>query len=315
VIHPRDDAPWAADPPDGGADPERMAALLDGRLRGAERDELLARLADRDDDLALFAEASAIQRALEAEDGAAGVPGVTPLRPASRPARRVNPRWLALAAVLAGVTLLPLAWRASRGGAIREPSQAVALLENPAAGLPAGWDERPWSQTRGGGGPIGPPEARAARVGAYAVDIELAIRAGDVEQRQILAGNAAAVLSAEIGIASKGFQELAASTETDQDVLLSQLEDATNYAAISVDPDMLALGAWAEAARFAAMRQDAGFFRNARTHRTLARAEELVGEQRAAKEALAAVSAAAASDPPNWDALKKAVDDLHRAVT
>ncbi|HLM69081.1 MAG TPA: hypothetical protein VK358_16195, partial [Longimicrobium sp.] len=178
------DPAWSAAPMDG-ADPQRLAALLDERLSGAERDELLARLADSDEDLALFAEAAAVQRELEEEDEAASVPGVLPLRPAARPARGLNRRWLAAAAVVAGLALVPLAWRATQDGAVREPAQAVAMLEDRAGGLPADWDVRPWSGTRGGGDNPA-DDALSVQVGAYVVDLDLAVRARDAGATRML---------------------------------------------------------------------------------------------------------------------------------
>lgn len=324
----RDDAPWGAHPPDAGADPERLAALLDGRLEDAERDRLLARLAADGDDLALYAEAAAIQRALEEEDAAvlapasapphtapppadpAPEPGVVRLR---RPIRGVDRRLALLAAVLAGVTLLPLAWRASRPGAVSSPAQAVAMLESRDGGLPAGSDERPWVRTRGGGDPLA-GRSRAARVGALAVDLELALRAGDVEEGKRLAGEIHVALEDAPAVAGTGFASLAGSPSTDRGELLAELESAMERATGFVDADFVAIGGWAEAARLAVLRGDAAFFRSRRTEGTLARAQSLLAGDDAAASALRAIAAARASDPPDWPALREAVDTLLYAI-
>lgn len=374
----RDDAPWAADPPNAGADPERLAALLDGRVDGAERDALLARLADHDDDLALFAEAAAIQRALEEEDAAtrmtdapvppmvaavddgpgrpadhdndlarfagaaaarharenasAGIghdadthaapavadadepmhdPDVIPIR--RRRPQRVDRRLVQLAAVLAGVTLLPLAWVAGRPGAVSSPSQAVAMLDERDAELLADWTH-PWVR-RGGGSASAEERSTAARVGALAVDLELAIRAGDVEQRQQRVGQIQGQLESTSALAGDGFDALAESTSTDREQLLADLESAMEAATGFLDEDFVALGAWAEAARFAAEGQNAEFFRGTRTARTLAKAETLLGDNEQARAALAQIATARAADPPNWAVLRKAADELLRVIT
>jgi hypothetical protein len=300
-----------------GADPERLAALLDERLSGAERDELLARLADSDEDLALFAEAAAVQRELEEEDEAASVPGVLPLRPPARPARRLDRRWLAAAAVVAGLALVPMAWRATQGGAVREPAQAVAMLGDQAIGLPRGWIDRPaWSGTRGGGeNPA--DDALSVRVGAYMVNLEVAIRAGDVENTRLLSARVASMLR-EANVAgtpaARQFDVLAERAGGDPAELLSLLDEASDAAAGALDGDRYALGAWAEAARIAAARRDAAFFRDARTGRTLDRAQELVGDDEEARAAIAAIRASLEAESILWPELEAELDRLMSAV-
>lgn len=49
-------------------DDERLAALLAGRLLGAERDELLAYLATADEDYEVFANTAGMLREMEQED-------------------------------------------------------------------------------------------------------------------------------------------------------------------------------------------------------------------------------------------------------
>jgi hypothetical protein len=48
-------------------DAERVASLLDGRVRGAARDELLEQLLASDDDYHAFADAAAVLREAEPE--------------------------------------------------------------------------------------------------------------------------------------------------------------------------------------------------------------------------------------------------------
>jgi hypothetical protein len=324
------DPAWSAAPPDGAADPERLAALLDGRLGEADREALLVRLAHEDDDLALFAEAAAIQRELEAEDGRvhdedvedadhprAPEPGVIPLRRPARPARVLDRRWVAAAAMVAGVALVPLAWRASQGGAVREPSHAVAMLENPSAGLPAGWDDdRPWSRTRSRG-EVTTEAGLAVRTGAYMVDIEIAARAGDAERTRSLAQRVALNLteaSTAGTMAAARLNEVADRAGAPAAELLPLVKAAGDAAADAVDPDRYALGAWAEAALLAAARRDAGFFREGRTRRTLESAEALVGDNEEARTALSAIRAALEAESVLWPELDGGLDELMRAV-
>jgi hypothetical protein len=311
------DPAWSAAPPDGAMEPERLAALLDGRLGDAERDALLAQLAVDDEDLALFAEAAAIQRELEEADEVAAVPGVLPLRPAARPARRVDRRWMAAAAVLAGVTLLPLTWRASQGGgAVREPSHAVALLENPSAGLPADFDNRPWSRTRGEGEVV-TEEGRPARVGAYMVNLELAIRAGDADNTRLMAQRIAGLLTdanAAGTYAAHSLDPIIARPNAPAAALLPALEQASDGAADVLGADRYALGAWAEAARLAVARRDAAFFQEGRTRTTLESAGALLGDDEQARNAITTVRRASGSDAPDWAGLKKGTNSLLSAI-
>jgi hypothetical protein len=306
VTEPRN----TAVPPDPGTDWERMALQIEGRLPdGAGYLDGLS-----DEDLAIFADAAAATRELEAEDA-----GVLPLR---RPARRspwLDRRWMAAAAVIAAIALVPLATRGMRGGAVRGPSEAVAMLDQPAAGLPAGYDERPWGTTRGGR-PTGTDEradnARAARLGAYGVDLELAVRARDAEQTRLLVGRIVSELGEVTGGSSVAglFTGVAERAGAPPAELLSDVEEANEAAAGFVDGARYALGAWAEAARFAAMRQDAAFFQSARTRRTLAKAEEVLAEDEQARTALTAIRAASGSDAPDWARLQEAVNELLRAI-
>lgn len=330
MTHRPNDPAWSAAPLDG-ADPERLAALLDERLSGAERDELLARLAASEDDLALFAEAAAIQRELEAEDGRvyagdaedsddgdppAPDPQVLPLRRPARPARGLDRRWMAAAAAIAGLVLLPLAWRASQGGAVGEPAQAVAMLAD-RSGLPAGWDDdRPWSVTRGGSDPVS-DESLSIRLGAYMVDLELSVRARDTANTRLLAQRVSGMLSAAntSGTMAAGrFDELAERAGGLPAELLPVLEDASDAAADAVDGDRFAMGAWVEAARIAAARRDAAFFRDDRTRRTLARAEELAEDNEEAQAALATIRTSLEAESILWPELEGGLDRLMHAM-
>lgn len=318
-------APSAA--PMDGADPARLAALLDGRLSGAERDALLARLADDDEDLAIFAEAAAIQRELEAEDDGDAEdaedtdppvpdPRVIPLRrPEARPARGLDRRWMAAAAVLVGFAITPFAWRAAQGGALPEPRQVVAMMETPSRGLPGGWDTRPWPTSRGGGDGLS-DDARAVRAGAYMVDLELAIRARDAAATRQLVADAQALMQngSMGGMVSSSLAPIAAGAGGDPSELVPQLNEASATAAGLLDGERLALGAWLEAARVAAVHEDAQFFREARSRRTLSRADALVGDNEQARAALAGIRASLDSDPLAWPELGSRLDALMYAV-
>ncbi|HST58231.1 MAG TPA: hypothetical protein VLK84_06085, partial [Longimicrobium sp.] len=92
-------------------DDERLAALLDGRLTGEEREELLAYLSVADEEYQILAGTAAILLAVEEEAEEAMVsPPTRELRPPSRVAkggwRRRSPRWVATVAALTGLIVL-----------------------------------------------------------------------------------------------------------------------------------------------------------------------------------------------------------------
>jgi hypothetical protein len=313
VTQQPNDPPWAAAPPDGELSlHERMAIQIErGQPDGAEFLDGLS-----DEDLGEVAMAAAIEAELTEQDAAAEVPGVLPLRRPARPARVLNPRWAALAAVLAGVALIPFAWRGTQGGAVRVPSHAVAMLENRSAGLPEGWVENPvWDRTRGAGDAVTDTRT-AVRFGAYMVDLQLAVRAVDADETRLVVSKMD-ILTQNVqagGLLSATLREVAAGAGGDPSALLSRLEEVDASAADLLGGEWVALGAWTEAARLAARGRDAAFFREARTRRTLARAEELVGDNDRARAAIRAIHAALEPDSLQWVELETATADLLKAI-
>jgi len=292
-------------------DPERLGALLDGRLTERQRDELLARLAASDEGVEVFADALAVTDELEREDrlagGAAAEAGVIPFR---RPARRAawlsGPR-LALAASLAAVAVGVTAWGLGRGGegAADDPGRYAALLARP--GIPAGWNASPWSAARAAGETMD-PRARAVRIGARITELEAASAAGDSAAARRAAAEVGALLEPlpAAGPAIAVYAEIGRRAGEPAAALATVRERGRETAARLAGEDGVALGAWAEAARLAAARRDAEFFRARATRDALARAAHdpsLPAEARAAAErARAALSAAAA---PDWEAVER----------
>lgn len=166
---------------DSNMDLELIAALLDGRLSGAERERAIKLLADSDEALQVFA--GALRQGNVGSDNDGKVVSIATAR--RRPAWRFVP--IAAAAVLA-LAIVPSVLR-------RQPQptlghQYVVLLETDPrliAGLPANWDEQTWSITRGpalhlaGTQPVeSAAESRKAfRVGLRSVDLQIALGGGD----------------------------------------------------------------------------------------------------------------------------------------
>lgn len=314
---------------------ERIAELLDGRLPEAERQELLARLAASGEDWSVFAEAGGVLREAEESESEteteiridpppaerertiAAVPATPRQEPPSvrQPGRwgRRPARWMALAAVLALAVLGPVLWTRSRGGA-EGPGAPAALLASRDA-LPAGWgDERPWESSLGAGDPLS-PGARAARVGALHTDLAVAAGAGDAAATSRLANEIAALLDAEPGggPAATAYRQLAARAGEPASALRDPLDDAGDAAASLVDGERMTLAAWTEAARIAAARQDAAFFRASATRDALARAAEDSGLSADARQAAARVSGPNVA-AAGWPSITRDLDTLLRAI-
>ena len=289
---------------------ERLAALLDGRLDPRAREELLARLSADDEDYRVFAETAAILREAEEEDAAAEATpapaGVTPLRPRRAPPVR---RWLAAAAVVAAVTLASVAVLRGRGGLDADPVALAGQLAHAGEGLPAGWtDARPWSSARGDASAAGLPAG--VRAGALLMDLAVAVDARDSAATHLLARQLADRFdrAAARGGALGRLQETAGG---EPDALRPLVSRAADRLAERLGDDALALGAWAEAARLAARREDAVFFADGPTEAMLERAAQLAPEDAAAA---GRVRVLLAGDPPAWSPIADAADALLGAL-
>jgi hypothetical protein len=309
-----------------------LARLLDRTLSEDERGRALAHLAESDDDEVL-GDAAYLLRELEegaaADDGAevrhsyadetetGRAAEVVPLRPPSttaRPWRRAPARWLALAAVLAGVLLVPLAL--SRSGA-RDPGDFAGLLASRDAGLPdANWVDRPrWPVRRGEGGPSADLPT-SARLGALQVALEVAVNARQVEQTNLLSERIALMLNdmPGSGAVAAAYRDIGARAAEPAETLAPSVAEARESLALFMDEDHFNLGAWAEAAAIAAKRQDAAFFHTRASRKILERAASLSSLDAETRATVGTIQAAAQADQPDWNVLVKQSDELLRQI-
>ena len=224
-------------------DPERLAALLDGRLAPAEAAAVRADLAHADDEtLAAFADAVAISGESASEKPQRSI----------TPMRRRMPRWVyASAAIAAAAVITVLVTRQGR----QEDAYALASAIAESAPLPT---EPMWSVTRGTG-TEGSARAHSTRVGALLVDLAIAVRRRDPATTNI-AGSIAAELdqiggSAGVGARLRTAADTGALATRGDDVLSIALE-GSRFA----DEAYVRAGAWLEAARIANSARDASFF-------------------------------------------------------
>jgi hypothetical protein len=246
-------------------DAEKLAALLDGRLSERERAAVLAQLAGSPELRETYADAIAALGAA----ATAGSP-VVPIESRVR-RRRWAPiaAWVGLAAVLAGVVLLPAVRGRLRPSGPGAPGDFVELLREPGAPLPAGWDTPAWSSTRGPSDPL-TPEARAARIGARLVDLEVAIAARDSAAGRIAQELVFLLEGAPAGApVAAMFREVAGQVGAPSAELMRKLDQASAAATDLAGAELVRLGAWAEAARIAAGKGDAAFFQSSEYVQTL----------------------------------------------
>lgn len=287
-------------------DPERVAALIDRRLDEHKRQELLTRLASSDEAFDVFVDAVTVTWEMQSAGLAT--------EPASEyPGRRWRPaRWVALAAVLAGAVLIPLLWvttpRASRGS---DPERFVALLQDRGAGLPFAWNDVPWPISRGSADQAN-PRAKAVRIGARLVDLELAVRAGDRSAGEV-ALEIATMLETVSGAAPAVaiYRELGGRSGEQPDRLDPLMErGAVAVVGLIAETDLLELGAWTEAARVAAARQDLEFFHTRETTDVLNRAVSLASLTGPEREAIRQIAMTARSETADWPAFERDLTEL-----
>ncbi len=159
-------------------DSEMIAALLDRQLSDPQRRDLLERL-DRDEALYEVFVETVRYRESGAGEGA---------RVIEHPAAAGRSRWIlpgSVAALLVVAFALPLLL--GDGGPLGGAVLARQLVEDGRleGSLPPDWIEQGWSRTRGLSTP-GSELDSAFRVGVHAVDLEVALRLGRVDEARAL---------------------------------------------------------------------------------------------------------------------------------
>jgi hypothetical protein len=332
-------------------DDARLAALLDGRLDAAEREDLLARLSESDDDYLVFTDAAAILRKHEpawanvpvlqpvgADDDppfAVEAPDISPVpEPAAereaeadvavdagrdviplRPKRRFPlAAWGAIAAVLVGVALIPLLRK--RG----DPYDPARLAAGVAVPRDSFWTAASFFVTRGGSDNPPPIEDRAAsaRLGALLVDLELAARAGDSAATYEAAQSARNV----IGRTGNGsdyldqpFHDVFDHAGEAPAKMVPRVEEARKATRKAFEGDYFAAGAWSEAARLAARARDAEFFRTPASRDAMEKILALPDLSETSREYAEAVrTTLSAGGTLDWTALQSHLEDLVRQL-
>jgi hypothetical protein len=276
-------------PPSQRLDRTKLAALVDGRLNGPERDAVLARLAASPSDLEVMSDVLAV--AAELDDGVTDI-----RRSAARRESRVPKRvmWLAAAAAVAAIAIVPLAGRVSLGSGV----DGYAGLLASRAPLAAGWDSHSWSATRGSSDGI-PERVRGVRVGALTTALDVAVARKDSATPRI-ATQIAALLVAVPGAGNvvATYRSIAASGNG---ATAGAVRDARQQAREMVSAATFDDGAWLEAARIAAVEHDSAFFGTRTSRGQLATLERDVADDARAQSDVRAISKLAKNKA--WDTL------------
>jgi hypothetical protein len=299
---------------DSNIDPERLAALIDGKLTGAERDEVIAQLARSDEAYDVFVDAADIVRELEDEDQPARTDpaNVVPFRPPLPWWRRGGTRLLALAAGLVGIGALSWTLMQGSAGGKAASNWPVALLTDHVAGLPVDWNDVDWPRTRASTEVL-TADSRAARIGARLVDLELALRKPD-QRAAGFAEDIASLVDAIPGGAPSAVSYRAVAQRARQGNGLPGEEWSTmRESTESLAGAPARLGAWAETARIAALRHDTSFFSS---HTFRSGLEEALAAARAkpAGGSLPSRLSVSSIEGADWDSRAADLSDLVRVL-
>lgn len=273
-------------------DPERLAALIDGRLGEADAAAMRVQLAEADaDTLAAYADAVALAGELQERGVSASGGEVQPIASA-RTARR---RWLMPAIVAAAAGIVAVAVLRSR--------EDGASSINVAAGLPRGALDVPaWGTARSGDAPV-TDRGRAVRVGVLLVQYDLLARRADSAAAERAAMIAAQLDDVPAGSAAAArWREIARARTASERATAADAEVARSL----VDSDFVQLGAWLEGARTAATAGQTAWF-DAHDDATLKRVSVSPGLPSAHREALAAVERSLATRPLDSHAVAAAI--------
>lgn len=282
---------------------ELVAALAEGRLEGRERAEAVARIESDPALLEVYAEAMAFLEEEAADE-----------TPPERDEANRRPWVLPLAAVLV-LTLLgvPL-WRAYLTPVRLDVASLAADVAAEPARLGEGWYETGWEVTRG-------PEANvpgadlAFRLGVRAVDLDVALEAGAVEDAIALTRRLEGLLeSVEVSEPQRQAYRQVRALIAHEGVVrkareYTEVADGLNGESGEISAGSYRLGKWAETGRLAVLAGDATAVREPGYRRA---ARGLDGSNEERRRLLAGLRAALEADAP-VDRLAAAYGALVRA--
>lgn len=286
---------------------EEVAAFAEGRLRGAQRDRLIAHLAGCADCREVLAETIETAEELDAEEH----PGVVATMAAARHRPRPS-RWMvrsgALAATVVAVAAV-VAWQLHVTRTPPSPSEWLAQMRPAAELAPHVWG----GVKLRGGGVIGALQQQSTELGALLVDLEVTVQAGDTERANDVLRRMVSILD-DFGYMEEDVTLLQAiARESDPARMTAALAAARPTLkrdfADRLDEQYLPLGSFLEEAHIAARAGNREFLASARIRRHLKwlLSQDLTAP---AREALLVLASEASSDKDKAEAALDALQAL-----
>lgn len=244
-----------AESPGRRATDEEISALLDGRIVGEAREELLGRIADSDLDRRFLSAAAELlddgdveERASDLSHGAAvaGAPH-PPAPPPPRPSvwrRRPNIVLLIAAGLLIAV-MIPLRRLPRRAP---PPADDVEIAWFDGAMLVPGWSDISWSVGRGSSDVLS-TRARSVRIGARSIDVLVAQHSRDSTAVLSLASELRELVSGLPSASDLPASYRAIATQPSAARLTTLVSSVRRTRRAAEDPFWYAVGEWAETAR------------------------------------------------------------------
>jgi len=251
-------------------DPDLVAAFIDGKLSGAERERVVRLLAESEEAFEIYADAVRARADLQAD-------GIVPF-PTPVPIPRPRPRWLTAGAPLAAAAALLIAVLprvvSNPAATFTMGAESIArpLTDRPqlATSLRSALDEPRWSATRGGVSTFVDTTA-ALRLGARATDLEVAIAVGDRERAGRLVTEMVELLdSVTLSDATRAeYGKLHQRITTGDSISSIKAAAATADEHLSdfLDSRWYGTGKWLAAGELAARAHSADFFKSSETVR------------------------------------------------
>lgn len=251
-------------------DPDLLAAFIDGRLSGADRERVVKLLAESEAAFEVYADAV---RARDDLDADAIIP--IPVRP---PVPGRWPRWLTVGAPLAAAAALLIAVLPrvvpNPAATLAMPAESIAkpLTDRPqlAVALRSALDEPRWSATRGGVSAFVDSTA-ALRLGARATDLQVALAVGDRERANRVVAEMVDLLDSvnlsDAARAEYGEIRKRITTGDSTSALIGAAATADEHLRVFLDSRWYGVGKWLAAGELAARAHSADFFKSSETTR------------------------------------------------
>jgi len=279
-------------------DLDLIAALIDGRLSGAERQRAIKHVNESEAALEIYADALRVLPDIPVPDAK-----VIPL---PQPKPRPGFSWRTMGSVAAAAVLLIAVvptFMARRDNAALDAQSSqitMALARRPdlSQRLGGDWDTRTWSVTRGESAQV--DSTLAFRLGVRAVDLNVAFATGDTARAARLTGEIIEALG------QVRLSDLAKAEYTELRTQLSQPRPGTDASAIGaraertldelLDSFWFRFGRWTAGGELAARSETTEFFADPRTARFLNVAAKRDGLDRADAEILGQIAGLAGNN-------------------